>query len=157
MNLTKGENTTSAEEIRGDLPKICRLFKMAGCVTNCTGGDAFLNYTFRDLYNSLLRDSKGAVGESMKTTLMEAKFDNVVDSNFSNWADYFLPMMGNCFHFNFNGKVLAAGVGEEEGLEILIRLNSDQNLREGIPDGKHGLTLTIQRSLAFPDLKLVHI
>eukprot|EP00094_Tigriopus_californicus_P005194 TCALIF_05008-PA protein Name:"Similar to Scnn1g Amiloride-sensitive sodium channel subunit gamma (Rattus norvegicus)" AED:0.21 eAED:0.21 QI:0/0.33/0.25/0.5/1/1/4/14/327 len=88
--------------------------------------------------------------------MLEFKYSNAVQ-NSSSWTIYYLPMTGICFHFNYMGLVKEAGVGEENGMELLIRLNSDPNLREGIQDGKHGLTLTIQSPLAFPALTLNRI
>ncbi|TRY78035.1 hypothetical protein TCAL_05009 [Tigriopus californicus] len=126
---------------------------MAGCLTNCSDGDHFLSYNFDDLYNSLLGFTKTVIGESMESTIHEFKYAND-NQNFSNFVEYYLPKTGVCFHFNYLGLVKEAGVGEENGMELLIRLNSDPNLREGIQEGKHGLTLTIQRPLTFPTLTL---
>ncbi|TRY78034.1 hypothetical protein TCAL_17387 [Tigriopus californicus] len=124
---------------------------MAGCLTNCSDGDQFLNYNFDDLYNSLLGFTKIVIGESMESTIHEFKYAND-NQNFSNFFAYYLPKTGVCFHFNFKGLVKEAGVGQENGMALLIRLNSDPKLREGIQEGKHGLTLTIQRPLSFPTL-----
>eukprot|EP00094_Tigriopus_californicus_P005195 TCALIF_05009-PA protein Name:"Protein of unknown function" AED:0.38 eAED:0.38 QI:0/0.5/0/0.66/0.5/0.33/3/0/347 len=126
---------------------------MAGCLTNCSDGDQFLNYNFDDLYNSLLGFTKIVIGESMESTIHEFKYAND-NQNFSNFFAYYLPKTGVCFHFNFKGLVKEAGVGQENGMALLIRLNSDPKLREGIQEGKHGLTLTIQRPLSFPTLTL---